>query len=372
MWSMNIVLNIDMCQPLHSKPYRAPNSSPLQRLLDPVNYPLIHMIGPAMMRNTQRLTMWPRRHPDEVITTLTQWRLVVHFVYRTYPTGGANDGKRTPRTLISPMLHAICSISYHMESEWRPGFPLGKMSLTGGSRKQQARPFMKKSFWGCLLEPILGSWWEITQYPIQRTWKTTRKWTKSQRKGNCTEWPRFTTFWICGRAARTYMLHRRNLVIKTNKWQLLDTFQTPKRSSKPPGHSFDMMVWVHLNCQKDHLCHQLWLQRTCLEDELGSWMSTESWESTVIQSKMSRIAHLKALQTLKIGWTGMVTSIIQMTAETIAWQMMNQIWSTTTASSFRNAQSSRMWVPRQMFPDWFDQHGSQTDWLKWCWSRSMQ
>jgi hypothetical protein len=29
-----------------------------------------------------------------------------------------------------------------------------------------------------------------------------------------------------------------------------------------------MTVWLHLNCQKDHLCHHLCLQRTSLEDEL--------------------------------------------------------------------------------------------------------
>jgi len=37
---------------------------------------------------------------------------------------------------------------------------------------------------------------------------------------------------------------------------------------KPPGHSFNIMVRLLLNYQKDHLCHQLCLQRTSLEDEL--------------------------------------------------------------------------------------------------------
>jgi len=47
-----------------------------------------------------------------------------------------------------------------------------------------------------------------------------------------------------------------------------DTFRTWKKSSKHPGHSFNMMVWQHLNCQKYLLCHHLCLQRTSLEQEL--------------------------------------------------------------------------------------------------------
>jgi len=41
---------------------------------------------------------------------------------------------------------------------------------------------------------------------------------KEQR--GCTEWWMSTTFWRCGRAAKTYKLHRRNLALKINKWQL--------------------------------------------------------------------------------------------------------------------------------------------------------
>jgi len=33
---------------------------------------------------------------------------------------------------------------------------------------------------------------------------------------------------------------------------------------------FNTMVRLHSNCQKDHLCHHLCLQRTSLEDELKS------------------------------------------------------------------------------------------------------
>jgi hypothetical protein len=35
--------------------------------------------------------------------------------------------------------------------------------------------------------------------------------------GNCTEWPRFTTFWRCGRAAKSYVLHIRSPTLKTSR-----------------------------------------------------------------------------------------------------------------------------------------------------------
>jgi len=168
------------------------------------------------------------------------------------------------------------SLSYHMVSECRPVFPLAKMVSAGGSQNPQARPFAKKLLWGCLLERITGFWQALGLNWIPRREETIRKWRKRPKQGNCTEWPRFTTFWRCSRAAKIYVLHRRNLALNAGRWPPWDTFLTPKRSSKHPGHSFHMMVRLHSNCQKDLLCHHLYLQRTSLEDKLKSLMSTES------------------------------------------------------------------------------------------------
>jgi len=154
---------------------------------------------------------------------------------------------------------------------------------------------------------MMGYWPVVTQNWIQRTQKTTRKWRKRWRKGNCTEWPRFTTFWGCGRAAKTYKLPRKNLALKTSRWLPWDRFQTRKRSSKHHDDSFNMIVRLHLNYQNDLLCHHLSLQRTSLEDVLKYQMSAESDESTVIQSKVMRLSHLKAFRTLKIGFPGIGT-----------------------------------------------------------------
>jgi len=82
---------------------------------------------------------------------------------------------------------------------------------------------------------------------------------------------------------------------------------------------------LHLNCQKDHLCHQLCLQMICLEDKLKYWMSGKWQEWTVIQSKAVRLAHLKVFQTPDIGSTGMATWIIQLTAMTNVRQNLNLI-----------------------------------------------
>ena len=40
---------------------------------------------------------------------------------------------------------------------------------------------------------------------------------KEADKGKCTGWPRFPTLWRCGRAAKTYVLPRRNLALKRRR-----------------------------------------------------------------------------------------------------------------------------------------------------------
>jgi len=60
-------------------------------------------------------------------------------------------------------------------------------------------------------------------------------------------------FWKCGRAAKTYVLPRRNLTLKTSRGRLWDTFRTCTRLSTHPGHSLNILVRLHLNCPKDPL-----------------------------------------------------------------------------------------------------------------------
>jgi hypothetical protein len=70
---------------------------------------------------------------------------------------------------------------------------------------------------GSLLKPITGYWPAMTQQWIRETWIMTWKFSERQSKKNYTGWPRSTTSWRCGRAATTYMLNRRNLVLQTSK-----------------------------------------------------------------------------------------------------------------------------------------------------------
>jgi len=170
---------------------------------------------------------------------------------------------------LSNVAHDIFSIIPH-GVRVEASFPLAKVLLGGGSQKPQARPFAKKSLSGSLLEPITRFWQALTEIWIPHTPKMARQWRKRRRKGNCTELPRFMTFWRCGRAAEIYVRPRMNLALKTSRWPPYDTFRTLKRALKHPGHSFNMMLRLHSNCQKDHLCHQLCLQRTSLENELRS------------------------------------------------------------------------------------------------------
>ena len=210
-----------------------------------------------------------------------------------------------------------------MVLEWRPVFPLREMWLATGSQKPQARPFANKLLNSSLLKPIMGYWQAMTQLWILQMLITPRKRRERRSQTSCTEWPRSTTFWRCGSTAKSYMLHRTNLGLKISKWLPLDTFQILQRLSKRPGQTLNMMVQLHLNRRKDHLCHQLCLERTSLEDDLKKWMSAKSNESTIILPNLMRIVHQEAFWTLKIGLTGIGTWIIQPTAKTTARQTMN-------------------------------------------------
>ena len=114
-WRMKNMPNIDVCRLMYLKANRDAISSPPQQLHNPVNHPVIYMIGPALMKNTWHLTMCLKWHLDKpiaqhtywppqgsiwihrmkiqrtggkliqtsMITTATQWRLAVHFGFRT-------------------------------------------------------------------------------------------------------------------------------------------------------------------------------------------------------------------------------------------------------------------------------------------------
>ena len=105
--------------------------------------------------------------------------------------------------------------------------------------------------------------------------ETTQQWCERRRKHKFTEWPRLSTVWRCGRVTKTYVLHSRDLALRTSRCQTNDTFQIQRRSSKHPGNSFNMMVQLHLNCQKAHLFHQLCLQRPSLENKRKYEMPTK-------------------------------------------------------------------------------------------------
>jgi len=150
-----------------------------------------------------------------MITTATWSRLAVHFGYRMSPTGVENKRKHTQSMLISPMWHKTYSLSYHMVLEWRPLFLLGKFLSAEGRQKPQARPFAKKLSSGSLQEPIRRYGKAMNQHWIWRKLKMTWKWRERRRNEICTQWQRSTPLWRCGRASYTYMLHRKNLGLKT-------------------------------------------------------------------------------------------------------------------------------------------------------------
>jgi len=100
-----------------------------------------------------------------------------------------------------------------------------------------------------------------------------------------------------------------------------DTEKIVKASWSPCQHDGAAAFKLSERSPLHHLC----LQRTSLEDELKYPMSTESEESTIIQLNVMRIAHLKAFRTQKVGFTGLGSWIIQMTAKKIAQRTLNLI-----------------------------------------------
>jgi len=94
-----------------------------------------------------------------------------------------------------------------------------------------------------------------------------------------------------------------------------------------PGQAFNLLVWLHLYFWNDHVCPQLCLHRSSLEDGFKYYMSVKYKQSTINQLKVMRIVHLISIRTLKIGLTGMVSWIIQMRAMMTGRQTWNVIWS---------------------------------------------
>jgi len=75
MWKMKTELNKDVCLSLNTKGYKTASCSFLQWLLDLVNLLLIHMICPAIMKNTKGLKMELKYHPDDTIASYAYWQL---------------------------------------------------------------------------------------------------------------------------------------------------------------------------------------------------------------------------------------------------------------------------------------------------------
>jgi len=87
-WRMNAVTNIDLGQSIQSNLNQSAVSSPLQQHQSPIDHSLIIMICPAMMRNTECVTLWLRRHPHEAILEAAYWVLsatiwVCHLTHHT-------------------------------------------------------------------------------------------------------------------------------------------------------------------------------------------------------------------------------------------------------------------------------------------------
>jgi len=209
--------------------------------------------------------------------------------------------------------------------EYRAVFAFEETLSAGDSRKLQAKTLWENIITRHFVWPTNRTCQVIRHHCIKQKLKTTWNWRRRGRKEIYTDWQRSTTVWRCGRAAKIYMLHRRNLAPKSSSWQLQDTFQTLKRLWKHSGQTFNMMVQLHIHCQKDHLCHEHFLQSTYLQDKLKYWMTAESTYLTIIQPDVMRIRQLKAFRAPPIGLIGIRTWIVRMQAKTTGRQTTNPI-----------------------------------------------
>jgi len=210
-----------------------------------------------------------------------------------------------------------------MVSVSRPHIPPGETWSTGGNENTQSRPVAKKLLYQILLKWITGDRQARTQQWMWQNLKPTSNWRKRRRKANCADWPRSTTFGRCCRAAKTYVLHKKNFGLNTSTWQPYDIFQILRRLTKHPGRPCNRIVRQDSNWRKHQRSHQLWLQTTSLHDELKYWILTKWWESAVIQQNVIRIVQLKEFRTTNIGLTGKLIWMIQICAKITGRQTIN-------------------------------------------------
>jgi len=186
---MNTVLNIDVCPSLNPSVYWATISSPPQLVQDLVNLVMIHMISPAMWKNTKHQKMWQKWHPDDaimqqtffqlhssiwlpclnsqgaggklvwilIITYPTQCRFEIHCGYQISLNAENKQRKCTQIAFISLRWHETKSPSYWMVLEWMAAAVLGRMLLAGGSHKKPGRHSVK----GCCKPLYLSQWQDI-------------------------------------------------------------------------------------------------------------------------------------------------------------------------------------------------------------------
>jgi len=151
-------------------------------------------------------------------TTPTLQGLAVHFGYWISQIGDDNKRKHTQSMPIFLLWCTTYPLTYHMVLEWRPAIPLGMIASPGGSQKPAVSPFAKMLLQSCMLQPIPGYSLVMTQHWNRRTQNRSWKWSERRRKENFSQWQWSMTFWRCRRAAKTYLLQRINLTLKTNRW----------------------------------------------------------------------------------------------------------------------------------------------------------
>jgi len=251
MWRTNTVPNIDKGLSLNPTLSQAAISSSLQWLVDLVYLLLIHMICPAMMKKNLMSKSVGEMSPgqsDRAARLLIAARLYLNPAPETTKNWGQVDpnlndyhSNRMEVSSTSWLPHITGWWHQQEETHWKyaelsnvacdifsilahslrveASFSLGRGTLRGRESKTTVETLQEKV--GVRQIALANNGIVVGDYPALHTMLTESdlELKRGWRKENCTEWPRSTSFWRCGRAANNYLLHRRNLSPKQSKSQ---------------------------------------------------------------------------------------------------------------------------------------------------------
>ena len=202
-----------------------------------------------------------------MIATLTIWRWAVHIGYPTYLIGDANRRKHYYSTSISPMWRLTCSVSYHMLVECRQVFPWLRCYWLEEVKYHKYNPSWKGY---CPAVRSCQSW-DLAGTDTELDTTNTEKHMEMMIDAGKRKLHRMAKVYYVvemWQGSQNLCITRKESRAQNTPMIAIAYIWTLNRLSNHPGYTFNIMVQLHLNCQKDYPCCQLSVQRTSQKDAL--------------------------------------------------------------------------------------------------------